>query len=205
MKTGFFEFFFGAAATFIRPKYCFSLNAKQKCVYFCVTYTLLQLSFTTENQAAIFMPPGVWLSFRWKYCISFSITSNMGMHFLRWRIHVLMCLLLTRLLSEDYLLITYKTIKWILTAVCVILELSVPRRLMCIYCVAWQSHLIKAAWLDFAISHHLGTSLHFLCAFCVSVSLLKHFDFFILKCIEHAEKFEHVCIIDFQVPAPQLE
>lgn len=30
-------------------------------VDFFVSYTLIQLSFSTKNQAAIFRPPGVWL------------------------------------------------------------------------------------------------------------------------------------------------
>lgn len=50
------------------------------------------------------------------------------------------------------LVIRCKTIKWVLTLVCVISDVSAPRRLVCIYCVAWQLHLIRAA-LDFATFH----------------------------------------------------
>lgn len=106
--------------------------------------------------------------------IAFRRASNMGMHFIWQKINVRMCFLLTRMVSKGYWAIKYKTTKWVLTLVCIILHSSVPRRLMCIYCVAWQLHLIKAGRLDFN-THCLGTGLHFLSACCVSFSHLKCF------------------------------
>lgn len=90
----------------------------------------------------------------------------MGTGFIWLKIKVLMCLLLTRLISKDYRVIKSKTIKWVLTLVCVILHSGVPRRLMCIYCVSWQLHLIKVAWLDFdtaLLRHQPAFSLCLLC------------------------------------------
>ena len=68
-KLNFLSFLSRAAAVFVSPGlnlavYLWILN---KNMYFSVTYTLLQLSFSTESQAAIFMLPGVWLSFRLTY------------------------------------------------------------------------------------------------------------------------------------------
>ena len=65
-RLDFLSSFSGTAAAFVST----GLNPSvvlwmlEKNVYFCVTYTLFQLSFSTKNQTAIFMPPGVWLSFR---------------------------------------------------------------------------------------------------------------------------------------------
>ena len=67
-ELNFLSFLSRAAAVFVSPglNLAVDLWMLNKNMYFSVTYTLLQLSFSTESQA-IFMLPGVWLSFRLTY------------------------------------------------------------------------------------------------------------------------------------------
>lgn len=96
-------------------------------------------------------------------------------------------------ISKDHWAIKCKTIKRVLTVVCVILHLSVPRRLVCIYCVAGQLLLIRGAWLDFdtaSLRHQPALSLSPLCLLLTCKAF--YFNFCIIRSFRHAEKFKSV-------------
>ena len=96
----------------------------------------------------------------------------MGMHFIWQRINVLLCLLLTKLILEDYLVIKCRF--WLQN--CVILDLNVPRACMCLLCCLAIT-FNQSIMIGLCPLHHLGSSLRFLWPFCVSVSLLNTLSF----------------------------
>ena len=97
----------------------------------------------------------------------------MGMHFIWQRINVLLCLLLTKLILEDYLVIKCRF--WLQN--CVILDLNVPRACMFLLCCLAIT-FNQSIMIGLCPLHHLGSSLRFLWPFCVSVSLLNTLSFF---------------------------
>lgn len=130
----------------------------------------------------------------------------MGMHFIWQKINGLMCLLLTRLLSEGSLVIKCKTTKWVLTLVCVFLDLSSSQEAcVCLSCCLASTFNGSSAieLCHFSMLRHQPA--FSLCLSCVFFTFKTfYFNFFIIKYFKHAKKIKkYVCVLDFQVPATQ--